>query len=83
MKPWLNKVEEYCKIEAMYSHNADKMMGVEPKNPTDLKFFEEVKSHLKSKYPNVLQAWDELKIVSSEYNKELATLLEEIRNLKI
>ena len=83
LRPWLSKVEEYCKIDAAYSYVAHKMVGVEPKDPTQLEFFDIAKSHFESKYPDVLKAWEELKRVTSEHNKELALLLEEIRALII
>lgn len=83
LKPWLSKVGEYCKIDAAYSHDVHKMVDVEPKDPTDLEFFDVAKNHLDSKYPNILEAWEELKRVTSELNKELATILEEIRTLTI
>jgi len=81
LKPWLTKVENYCKIEVVYSEDVDKMVGVEPKNPLDLDFFDVAESHLESKYPDVLKAWEELKHVTFKHNKELALLLEEIRTL--
>jgi len=83
LKPWLTKIEEYCKIDAIYSSNADKMVSVEPKDPTDLEFFDVTKSHLESKYFDILKEWEELKRVTLEHNKELANLLEEIRTLTI
>jgi len=84
LKPWLTKIgEEYCKIDVVYSHHFDRIVGVEPKDPTDLEFFDVAKSHLESKYPEILKAWVEFKLVTSEHNKELAILLEEIRMLTI
>ena len=80
LKPWLSKVEEYCKIEAMYSQNNNRMMGVEPKNPTDLEFFDVAIKHLETKYPNILEAWEELKRATSKHNEKLAIVLEEIRS---
>ena len=83
MKPWLSKVEEYCKFEAVYSHNADKMMSTEPKNPTDLEFFDVAIKHLESNYLDIVKAWEELRRVTSELNTELANILEEIRTIVI
>lgn len=83
LKPWLAKVGEYCKIEAVYSKDADRMVGIEPNDPSDLNFFDVAKSHLESKYPDILEAWEDLKRITSELNKELAIILEEIRTLTI
>jgi len=83
LKPWLAKIGEYCKINAVYSRNDDKIVGAEPKDSTDLEFFDVVKSHLESKYPEILKDWEELKRVTFEQNKELAMFLEEIRTLII
>jgi len=82
-KPWLSKVEEYCKNDAVYFKNSDKMVGVEPKNPTDLEFFDEAKNHLETKYTNILEAWEELKRVTLKHNEKLAIVLEELRTLII
>lgn len=79
LKPWLSKIKEYSKIDAAYSKDSDKMVGVEPEYPTDLNFFDEAKSHLETKYPNVLEAWEELKRVTSQHNEKLAIVLEELR----
>lgn len=81
LKPWKNKVEEYCKIDAMYSSDIDKIIGVEPKDPVDLEFYDAARSHLKLKNPDVLKAWEELKIITSNHNKERALILERIRTL--
>lgn len=56
-------------------------MRVEPKDPTELDFFDVAKSHLESKYPDVIESWEELKRVTSEHNKELALLFEKMRTL--
>jgi len=81
--PWVSKAKEYCKIDAIYSKDKGKMIGVQSEDPTDLEFFDVAKNHLESKYATVLEAWQELKKFTSEYNKELATLLEEIRKVTI
>jgi len=81
LKPWISKVGEYCKIDAVYSRETDQMMGVEPKDPTDLEFFNAARSHLELKYPNILKAWEELKLATSDHNKERAIILERIRKL--
>jgi len=82
-KRWLEKVGDYSKIDVAYSKDIGKIVGVEPKDPTDLEFFDVAKSHLESKYPYILKEWEELKHVTLEHNKELAILLEEIRTLTI
>jgi hypothetical protein len=79
LKPWLSKIEEYCKIDAVYSKDSDKMVGVEPNDPTNLEFFDVTKSHLETKYPNILKAWEELKRVTLKHNDKLAIVLEELR----
>ena len=83
LKPWQTNIEHYCKIGVVYSKDIDKLVSVEPKDPTDLKFFDVAKSHLESKYPDVLNAWEELKRVTSKHNKELASFCEEIRTSTI
>jgi len=83
LKPWLSKVGEYCKIGVTYSYEVHKIVGLEPKDPIDLKFFDFAKSHLESKYPEIMKAWEELKLVTSKHNKDLASLLEETRTLTI
>ena len=85
-KKWLNKVGDYSKIRSIdrwmvYSKDIDEMVGVEPKDPTDLEFFDEAKSHLESKYPDILKDWKELKRATFAHNKELAAFLEELRAL--
>lgn len=80
-KPWLAKLEEYCEVGAVFDFNVDKLVAIEPKDPANLEFFAEAKSHLESKYLDVLNAWEELKGTTLEHNKELATFLEEIRTL--
>ena len=57
LKPWLAKVrEEYCKTDAEYSHELDKIVGVESKDPTNLEFFDVTKNHLETKYSSLLKA---------------------------
>ncbi len=82
-KPWLNKVSEYCKIGVSYSYSVHKIVGLEPQDPTELEYFDVAKSHLESKYPVVIKAWEQLKQVTFEHNKDFATVLEEIRKLTI
>lgn len=81
LKPWLVKLEEYCEVGAVFDLDVDKLVGIEPKDPTDLEFFVEAKNHLESKYLDILNAWEELKGATLEHNEELAALLEEIRTL--
>jgi len=83
LKPWLTNAGNYCKIDTVYSEDADKMVGVEPKDPIDLDFFEFAESHLESKYSDVMNAWEELKRATSEQNKDLAIFMEKIRKLTI
>jgi len=84
LKPWLAKIgEEYCRVDAVYSPELDKMVGVEPRDPTNLEFFDAARNHLETKYSSVLKAWEEFKTVGAEYNKNLAVVLEEIRTLAI
>lgn len=80
-KPWLAKLEEYCKVGAIFDLDVDKLVGIEPKDPTNLKFFVEAKSHLESTYLDILNAWEKLKGATLGHNKELAAFLEEIRTL--
>ena len=80
-KPWLAKLEEYCEVGAVFDLDVDKLVSIEPKNPTDLEFFAEAKSHLEPKYLDILNAWEELEGATLEHNKELATFLEKIRTL--
>jgi len=83
LKPWLSKVGKYCKIGAVYSYDVHKMVGVEPKDPIDLEFFDVVKNHLETKYADIKKDWEEFKQITSKHNKDLATLQEEIRTLTI
>lgn len=79
LKKWLENVEEYTKLGAEYSRDTDGMVGIEPKDPMDLDFFDVTQTHLEQKYPGVLKAWEELKHATSEHNKRCANFLEEIR----
>lgn len=83
LKPWLSNVRVYCKIGETYSFDVHKIVGLEPKDPTDLEYFDVAKSHLESKYPDIIEAWEDLKHATLEHNKDLAILLEEIRTLTI
>lgn len=83
LKPWLEKVADYCKIKVVYSKELDKMIALRPNDPTDLDYFYAAKSHLESKYPEVIEAWEEFKHVTFEHNKELVLLFEKIRMLVI
>jgi hypothetical protein len=83
LKPWLTKIEECCNIDVIYSKQMDKMIGVEPRDPTDLEFFDVAESHLETKYPEILEVWNELKLATSVHNQKLAIFLEEIRTLTI
>ncbi len=83
LKPWLDGSLFYSKLDAEYSPRYDEFVGLEPKDPTNLDFFEFAKSHLESEYPEVLRAWNELKSITSKYNSKLATFLNEIREFTI
>lgn len=78
-KPWLSKLQDYCKIGAVYDHEATRMVDIKPKDPTDLEFFKESKSHLESNYPTILKSWEEVKHVTLSQNRKIATVLEEAR----
>lgn len=79
LKSWLNKFPDYCKIGAMYDHKAARMVEIEPKDPTDLEFFNEVKDHLESNYLSILKSWEELKHITLSHNGKIAMVLEEVR----
>ena len=76
---WLDKAKDYANMGSSYSNKTDKMIENKPKDPIDLRFFDEAKSHLEAKYPNILKVWEELKLVTSRHNEKLAFVLEEIR----
>ena len=79
LKPWLSKLQDYCKVGATYDHKATRMVKIEPKDPTDLEFFNEVKNHLESNYPTILKSWEELKDITLSHNGKIAIVLEEVR----
>jgi len=81
-KPWLEKVGEYCKIDAQYSKEIGKMVSSKPREPDDLEFHDEAMNHLK-KYEKLLQDWGKLKQITLTLNEELAVLFEEIRVLVV
>jgi hypothetical protein len=84
LKPWLAKVEECCRLDAVYySEDMNKMIGAVPSDPIDLDFFDVAESHLETKYPGILEAWNELKLATLVHNQKLAALFEEIRNMTI
>ena len=78
-KIWLDKVKDYINIGSTYSKKTGRMIANEPKDPTDLRFFDEAKSHIEAKYPNILKVWEELKLVTFKHNEKLALVLEELR----
>lgn len=51
LKPWRSKADEYCKIDATYSSDAGKIVGIEPQDPNNLEFYDAARSHLEMKYP--------------------------------
>jgi len=79
LKIWLDKAKDYVNIGSTYSKKTGTMVANKPKDPIDLRFFDEAKSHLEAKYPNILKVWEELKLVTSRHNEKLAVVLEEIR----
>lgn len=79
LKIWLDKAKDYVNIGSTYSKKTDTMTANKPKDPIDLKFFYEAKSHMETKYPNILKVWEELKLVTSRHNEKLTVVLEEIR----
>lgn len=78
-KIWLDKAKDYANIGSTYSKKTGTMVANKPKDPIDLRFFDEAKSHIEAKYPNILKVWEELKLVTSRHNEKLAVVLEEIR----
>jgi len=78
-KIWLDKAKDYVNIGSTYSKKTGAMVANKPKDPKDLRFFDEAKSHIEAKYPNILKVWEELKLVTSRHNEKLAVVLEEIR----
>lgn len=78
-KIWLDKAKDYANIGSTYSKKTGTMVANKPKDPIDLRFFDEAKSHIEAKYPNILKVWEELKLVTSRHNEKLAVVLEKIR----
>jgi hypothetical protein len=79
-KPLIEKIGEYCKIDAQYSKEIGKIVALEPREPNNLQFYDEAVSHLKT-YGKFLQNWENLKQTTLKLNEELAILFEEIRIL--
>jgi len=79
-KPWADKLEKCCKVDAQYSKEVDKMVPLTPEDPEDLQFYDEAINHLRD-YEQVLRDWENLKQTSLKLSEELATFFEEIRVL--
>jgi gas vesicle protein len=79
LRPWLGKYKEICRIGAEYSSDPDTLIAHEPQE-SSLQFFDDIRSHLKSKYPDIMRSWETLKQATFEHNKKLAIILEDIRN---
>jgi hypothetical protein len=79
LKPWLDKYKQICMIGAEYSSDPDTLVAHEPQE-SSLKFFDDIRSHLGSKYPDTMKSWEVLKEATFEHNKKLALILEDIRN---
>jgi len=79
-KSWLSQIDEYCKIDALYSNKIGGMVASQPKEPNDLQFYNEARSHLDN-YEHLINDWKNLKQTTLELSKELAVLFEEIRVL--
>lgn len=83
-KPWLERIgeynDEYCKIDTQYSKEIGKMVPLKPREPDNLKFYNEAMKHLKN-YEKLLKDWENLKQTTLKLNEELAILFEEIRLL--
>lgn len=81
-KPLLNKIggynDEYCKIDAQYSEEFDKMVPFKPKEPNNLQLYNDAMSHLKY-YKHLLGDWEKLKRNTLKLNEKLAIIFEEIR----
>lgn len=80
LKPWLDKIEEFCKVDARYSTEIGEMVPLEPQEANDLKFYDEARSHLET-YKHLIKDWNSLKQNTLELNKELAIFFEETRVL--
>lgn len=80
-KPWLDKItdgKDYCKIDAYFSKELGKMAALQPRDPSDLQFYDEAMSHLKD-YGKLLDDWKDLKQTTLTFNEELAIFFEGIR----
>lgn len=81
-KPWLEIIgaynDKYCKIDALYSEKSGRMVAYIPREPDDLRFYNDAKAHLRD-YPELLSDWEDLKGITLRLNEELATLFEDIR----
>lgn len=81
-KTWLSAIGEYddkyCKIDAYYSKEFDKMVPFKPTEPNNLKLYDDAVSHLKN-YKQLLEDWENLKRKTLKLNEKLAILFEEIR----
>jgi len=80
LQKWLTAIHEYCRIDATYSKKTSQMVALEPREPSDLRFYDEAWSHL-SNYGHLVNDWKNLKQITLELNRELAVLFEEIRIL--
>jgi len=67
-KPWVDKIEEYCKIGAGYSIEMGEMVAVEPRELNDLQFYDEAISHLEN-YKHLVSDWETLKQTTLKLNK--------------
>lgn len=83
-KTWLSRIgeynDEYCKIDAQYSKEIDKMVPLKPKEPDNLQFYKEATSHMKN-YEQLLKNWENQKQITLKLNEELAIIFEDIRVL--
>ena len=72
--------EEYCKIDAQYSKEIDKMVPLKTKEPDDLQLYEEAMGHLKS-YGQLLGDLKKFKQITLKLNEKLASIFEQMRVL--
>jgi hypothetical protein len=79
LRPWLDKYRQICMIGAEYSSDPDTLVAHEPEE-SSLQFFDDIRSHLESKYLDIMKSWEALKEATFEHNKKLAFILEDIRN---
>lgn len=77
-KPWLDKLSEYCKLDAYFSKEKGTMVAFVPLEPNDLQYYDEGKAHLNS-YNILTKDWKILKKVTFNLNKKFAVFFEEIR----